>query len=451
MEGGKPCINIVLLGHVDSGKSFTCGQLMYLCGEVDKRAVERYERNQTLWQYRESPFQSWALDQLHHRDERERGITINSKFKKIETPRFSCTLVDAPGHRNFIKETIVAISHADAAILIVSASQGEFETGIGREGQTREHLLLAFTLGIRQLIVAVNKMDHESVASSQARYNEIVDQSTKLIRKTGFKADSFSFLPMSSLTRDNMVEPPRRLGVQWWEGRTLLQSIDHLNPPVRPIDLPLRIPLLGVFEIRGIGTVPVGRIATGTLRRGMDVVFAPSGITTRIVSIESHRRPLEEAVAGDSVGMFVPRVNFRDLRRGMVVGDASNHPPSGTASFIAQIIVVNHPTEIRRGYTPVAHCHTTRFPCRFERFISKLDRRTGMLLEEDPQSIRSGDCVTVEMIPLRPVCVEPFSEFPLLGRFVILDSRTTVAAGIVKSVVHKSSEPKITKAAIKRP
>ncbi|KAG7824882.1 hypothetical protein KL920_005430, partial [Ogataea angusta] len=337
---------------------------------------------------------------------------------------------------------ITGTSQADCAILIIAGGTGEFEAGISKDGQTREHALLAFTLGVRQLIVAVNKMD--SVQWSEARFEEIVKETSNFIKKVGYNPKTVPFVPISGWNGDNMIEPSSNC--PWYKGwqketksgvvkgKTLLEAIDAIEPPARPSDKPLRLPLQDVYKIGGIGTVPVGRVETGVIKAGMVVTFAPAGVTTEVKSVEMHHEQLAEGLPGDNVGFNVKNVSVKEIRRGNVCGDSKNDPPQGCASFNAQVIILNHPGQISAGYSPVLDCHTAHIACRFDQLLEKIDRRTGKKMEENPKFVKSGDAAIVKMIPSKPMCVETFTEYPPLGRFAVRDMRQTVAVGVIKSV-----------------
>jgi elongation factor 1-alpha len=379
---------------------------------------------------------AWVLDKL--KAERERGITIDIALWKFETPKYYITIIDAPGHRDFIKNMITGTSQADCAVLVIASGTGEFEAGISANGQTREHALLAFTLGVKQLIVACNKMDSTEPPFSEARYNEIKGEVSNYIKKIGYNPDIVPFVPISGWHGDNMLERSTNMG--WWKGPTLLEALDNLEAPKRPVDKPLRIPLQDVYKIGGIGTVPVGRVETGCLKPNAVVTFAPAMVTTEVKSIEMHHVQLPEAIPGDNVGFNVKNVSVKDIRRGMVCGDSKNDPPVETASFNAQVIVLNHPGQINAGYTPVLDCHTAHIACKFSELLSKVDRRTGKETEKDPKSIKSGDAAIVKLIPTKPLTVETFSDYPPLGRFAVRDMRQTVAVGVIKEVTKKEEK-----------
>merc|ERR1719369_1038271 len=349
---------------------------------------------------------AWVLDKL--KAERERGITIDIALWKFETSKYYVTIIDAPGHRDFIKNMITGTSQADCAVLIVAGGVGEFEAGISKNGQTREHALLAFTLGVKQLIVGVNKMDSTEPPYSQKRFEEITKEVSTYFKKIGYNPATVAFVPISGWHGDNMLESSEKM--TWFKGwkverkegnasgTTLLEALDAILPPSRPTEKPLRLPLQDVYKIGGIGTVP-----------------------------------------GDNVGFNVKNVSVKELRRGYVASDSKNKPAKATENFTAQVIVLNHPGQIQNGYTPVLDCHTAHIACKFTEIKEKCDRRSGKKVEDNPKSIKSGDAAIVVLTPSKPMCVEPFSDFPPLGRFAVRDMRQTVAVGVIKATTPKAA------------
>ncbi|KAL3780777.1 LOW QUALITY PROTEIN: hypothetical protein HJC23_006715 [Cyclotella cryptica] len=420
-------ISIVVIGHANSGKSTTTGHLIFKCGGIDKQTLE-YATWEATKQGKPSLKFAWVLDNL--KAEREKGMTIDISLWRFESPNFDFTVIDAPGHRDFIKNMITGTTQADAALLVVDGSHGGFEAGMAREGQTREHSLLAFTLGVKQIVVAVNKMD--DVNYSEKRYQEIKAIVSNHLKKVGFKISKVSFVPVSGWEGDNIVQNSENMA--WYKGPTLIAALDNLNAPARPTDKPLRIPIQDVYKIGGIGTVPVGRVEAGVMRPGITAQFAPSGIKAEVKSVEVHHECVPEVGAGNNVGFNVKNVSVKDVRRGDVASNANDDPAFGVSSFEAQIIVMNHPGKISKGYCPVIDCHTAHVACKFLDIKNRMDRRTGKIIESNPVSIQNGDAAIVTMEPTKPLCVEAFSDFPALGRFVIRDMRQTVAVGIIKNM-----------------
>jgi len=440
----KDKINLVVIGHVDSGKSTSTGHLIYKCGGIDERTIAKFEKEAA--ESGKSTFKyAWVLDKL--KAERERGITIDIALWKFQSAKRIFTIIDAPGHRDFIKNMITGTSQADAAVLMIASDAGGFEAGFSKEGQTREHALLAQTMGVKQMVVAVNKMDDSSVKYAQSRYDEIKGELTAYLKKVGYNVANIPFIPISGWVGDNMLEPSDNM--KWYSGPTLIDALDALRPPKRPSEKPLRLPLQDVYKIGGIGTVPVGRVETGTLKAGMVVTFGPMNVTTEVKSVEMHHEQVPEALPGDNVGFNVKNLSVKEIKRGYVASDSKREPCSDTEMFVAQVIVFNHPGEIRNGYTPVLDCHTCHIACKFEKIRNKVDKRTGATLEDEPQFIKSQDAAMVELKPTKPMVVETFSTFAPLGRFAVRDMRQTVAVGVIKEITKKEQTGKTTKAAQK--
>lgn len=299
----------------------------------------------------------------------------------------------------------------------------------------------------------------DSVKWDEKRFEEIVKETSNFIKKVGYNPKTVPFVPISGWNGDNMIEASTNCPwYKGWEketkagvvkGKTLLDAIDAIEPPTRPTDKPLRLPLQDVYKIGGIGTVPVGRVETGVIKPGMVVTFAPSGVTTEVKSVEMHHEQLAEGIPGDNVGFNVKNVSVKEIRRGNVAGDSKNDPPQGAESFNAQVIVLNHPGQISAGYSPVLDCHTAHIACKFSELLEKIDRRSGKSLEASPKFVKSGDAAIVKMVPSKPLCVEAFTDYPPLGRFAVRDMRQTVAVGVIKSVEKSSVAGKVTKAAQK--
>ncbi|MEM0504220.1 MAG: translation elongation factor EF-1 subunit alpha [Sulfolobales archaeon] len=421
----KPHLNLVIIGHVDHGKSTLTGHLLLKLGFIDEKTRKEVEE-QAKKAGKESEKYAWFLDRL--KEERERGLTISLSFMKFETPKYYWTIIDAPGHRDFVKNMITGASQADTAILVVSAKKGEFEAGMSPEGQTREHIILAKTMGLDQIIVAVNKMDITEPPWSEARYKEVVSVLTKFMKGLGYKVDAIPFVPVSGWLGDNLIE--KSANMPWYKGPTLVEALDTVKEPAKPVDKPLRLPIQEVYSISGVGTVPVGRVETGRLRVGDKVVFMPPGKVGDVRSIEMHHERLDEALPGDNIGFNVRGVSKEDIKRGDVVGHTTN-PPTVVDEFTARIFVVWHPTAISVGYTPVIHAHTASVAARITEIIGKLDPRTGQIVEKNPQLIKVGDSALVRFKPIKPMVVEKFSDFPQLGRFAMRDMGKTVGIGVV--------------------
>jgi len=428
----KPHLNLVVVGHVDNGKSTTMGHFLFNLGVVDPREVEEYAKESEKLGVGETFKYAWVLDRL--KEERERGVTIDLAFQKFETKKYFFTLIDAPGHRDFVKNMITGASQADAAILVVSAKEGETETALAEGGQAREHAFLLKTLGVNQLIVLINKMDATQPPYSKERFEQVKKQVQDLLRLVGYKVDTLPIIPVSGWNGDNLTEKSDKMS--WYNGPTLLEALDNLQVPPKPVDKPLRIPIQDVYSITGVGTVPVGRVVTGVLKVADQVVVMPPGLKGEVKSIETHHTQIEKAEPGDNIGFNVRGIAKQDVRRGMVVGHP-DAPPTVAKEFIAQIFVVYHPTAIAAGYTPVLHAHTVQQATTIVEIIQKIDPRTGQVVEDHPKSIKTGDAALVKLKPLQPICLEVYKDFPEMGRFALRDSGRTVAAGIVKEITQK--------------
>jgi len=416
----KEHLNLVFIGHVDHGKSTSVGRILYDTGALSEQDLKRLKEEADKMGKATFEF-AFAMDQL--KEERERGVTIDVAHKEFQTPKYYFTIIDAPGHRDFVKNMITGASQADAATLVVSCKEGI-------QPQTKEHAFLAKVLGIQQMIVGINKMD--SVGYDRVKFEDLKNQITTLLKTIGYKIESVQFIPYSAYEGENVAKKPTKM--DWYKGPTLVEAFDKFTVPAKPLDKPLRLPIQDVFTITGHGTVPVGRVETGVMRPGDNIVFMPSGAKGEVKSIEMHHQPLTEAKPGDNVGFNVKGVDKKDLKRGEVAGPASN-PPTVATEFTANIVVLEHPTAILKGYTPVFHIHTSQMACTITEILEKKDPKTGQTLQKNPDFVKTGDVAVVKVKPLRPLVVEKFNEFPQLGRFAIRDMGQTVAAGVVLEVV----------------
>ena len=353
--------------------------------------------------------------------------------------------------------------------MIVAAGTGEFEAGYAKNGQTREHLLLAYTLGVKEVIIAINKMDTTTPPYAEPRYKEIKAEVSNYLKKIGYKVAKIPFMPISGFHGDNMVhwdpesaEPKPANNMPWFTGetigddkkksrplKTLTDCLDNVAEPSRPTGKPLRLPLQDVYKIGGIGTVPVGRVETGIIKPAMVVTFGPIGLSTEVKSVEMHHESMPEAVPGDNVGFNIKNVAVKEIKRGFVASDSKNDPCKETDTFEAQVIIMNHPGKIQAGYTPVLDCHTAHIACKFTELKCKMDKRSGKVMEENPKEIKNGDASMCILKPTKPMVVETFKEYPPLGRFAVRDMKQTVAVGVVKSVTKGDGDGKATKSAVK--
>jgi len=429
-ESKKPHMNLVVTGHVDNGKSTCVGHLMVDMGVIDQRTIEAFAKESEATGKGDTFKYAWVLDSI--KDERDRGITIDLAFQKFETSKFFYTLIDAPGHRDFIKNMITGASEADASVLVISVKPGETEAATEPGGQAREHAFLARTLGVSQMIVALNKMDDSGY--SEARYKEVKEIAEKMLKLVGYNTSKVQFIPVSGWKGDNLIKKSENM--PWYKGPTLLEALDMFEAPEKPIGKPLRIPVQDVYSITGVGTVPVGRVETGIVKTNDKVVVMPSGVNGEVKSIETHHTQMDSAEAGDNIGFNLRGVDKKSIKRGDMIGAASS-PPTVVKEFEAQIIVIHHPTAMAPGYTPVLHAHTAQVAATLSEFVAKIDSKTGGVVEEKPKFLKTGDAAVVRIKPVRPLAIETFKEFPEIGRFALRDMGTTIAAGVVKAIIEK--------------
>lgn len=415
----KPHLNLAVIGHIDHGKSTLVGRLLFETGAVPPHIIEKY-REEAKAKGKESFVFAWVMDSL--KEERDRGITIDVAHQRFDTAKYYFTIVDCPGHRDFVKNMITGASQADAAILVCAAKEGV-------QSQTKEHVFLARTLGITQLIIAINKIDE--VNYDKARFDAVKTEVSTLLKMVGYKPDEMSFIPTSAFKGDNLAKPSEN--TKWYTGPTLLASLDMLKMPEKPTTLPLRIPVQDAYTISGIGTVPVGRVETGVMKPGDKIIFMPAKAVGEVKSIEMHHQEIKEAVPGDNIGWNVRGVEKKDIRRGDVCGHVSK-PPTVAEEFTAQIVVLQHPSAITIGYTPVLHCHTAQVAGTITAILKKLDPKTGQTAAENPDFIKAGDAAIVTIKPAKPLCIEKVKDIPQLGRFAIRDMGMTIAAGMVQDI-----------------
>jgi len=415
----KPHQNLAIIGHVDHGKSTLVGRLLFETGSVPEHVIEQHreeaeEKGKGGFEF------AYVMDNLA--EERERGVTIDIAHQEFDTDEYYFTIVDCPGHRDFVKNMITGASQADNAVLVVAADDGVAP-------QTREHVFLARTLGINELIIGVNKMD--LVDYGQDAYNDVKEEVTKLLKQVRFNTDDAEFIPISAFEGDNIAEESEH--TDWYDGDILLEALNNLPEVEPPTDAPLRLPIQDVYTISGIGTVPVGRIETGTLEAGNNVSFQPSDVGGEVKTVEMHHEEVPSAGPGDNVGFNVRGIGKDDIRRGDVCGPADD-PPKVAETFQAQLVVMQHPSVITAGYTPVFHAHTAQVACTIESIDQKLDPSTGEVAEEDPDFIKSGDAAIVTVRPQKPLSIEPSGDIPELGSFAVRDMGQTIAAGKVLDV-----------------
>jgi elongation factor 1-alpha len=419
MAKEKPNMNVVFVGHVDAGKSTTVGQMMFSSGAVSEQEMKKLREEAE--KHGKAGFEfAYVMDKI--KEERERGVTIDLAYKKIMTQKYQITIIDAPGHRDFVKNMITGASQADAAFLVIAAT-----TGI--EPQTTEHLWLLRTMGVQNLAVVINKMD--AVNYDEARFNKVKEDVSELVKKVGYKLDKVAFIAASGLKGDNSVK--KSPNMPWYNGPTIIEQLDLFPQPELPTGLPMRMPVQDVYEITGIGTVPVGKVETGIMKVGQKVIVLPGrtgkGVAGEIKTIEMHHEAMNEALAGDNVGINVRGVGKKDIARGDVICDAAKPIPI-VEEFVGIITVINHPTVLAKGYTPVFHVHTAQVPCQFVELIAKINPATGEVIQANPDFLKNGDFARVRIKPVGNLCLETQKENAFMSRFAVRDAGSTVAAGM---------------------
>ncbi len=426
MAKTKPNMNVVFVGHVDAGKSTTVGRLMFDTGAVSEQEMAKLR--QEAEKFGKAGFEfAYVMDKI--KEERERGVTIDLSYKKIITQKYELTIIDAPGHKDFVKNMITGASQADSAFLVIAAPAGV-------QPQTTEHLWLLRTMGVKNLAIAINKMD--ALEYSEDKFNKVKEEVGKLLKGVGISPEKTAFIPCSGLKGDNISKKSDNM--PWYKGPTISEQCDLFPAPELPTNLPMRMPVQDVYEITGIGTVPVGKIETGIMKVGQKVKILPgrtgTGIDGEVKTIEMHHEAMPEALAGDNVGISIRGVGKKDLARGDVICDASAPVPI-VEEFIATITVINHPTVLAKGYTPVFHIHTAQVPCQFTELIAKINPATGEVIQQNPDFLKNGDSARVRIKPIGHLCLETQKENPWMSRFAVRDAGATVAAGMCTEITKK--------------
>ncbi|MEK6954604.1 MAG: translation elongation factor EF-1 subunit alpha [Candidatus Micrarchaeota archaeon] len=429
----KPHLNIIFTGHVDHGKSTLVGRVLYDTGALSENDLRKLKEEAA--KYGKATFEfAFAMDQL--KEERERGVTIDIAHRDFHTQKYYFTIIDAPGHKDFVKNMITGASQADAAVLVCSAKEGV-------QAQTIEHAFLLKVLGVSQFIIAINKMD--AVNYDHVKFEDTKAALIAKIKPMGYKIDQIPVIPVSAYMGDNVGQreggpdpASKKINMPWYSGPTFKEALDMLLEPKKATDKPLRLPIQEVMTITGQGTVPVGRVESGILKPGQTVIIMPENVTAEVKTIEMHHQSLTQAIPGDNIGFALKGVEKKAVRRGSVVGDPK-FPPTVAEEFTAQIVVLNHPTAIGKNYTPVFHLHTSQVACTITEILEKKDPKTVQTAQKNPDFIKTGDVAIVRIKPSKPTVVEKYSEFPALGRFAIRDMGQTVAAGIVLEVVPRKN------------
>tara|TARA_Y100000310_G_scaffold294847_1_gene325656 strand:- start:8270 stop:9553 length:1284 start_codon:yes stop_codon:yes gene_type:complete len=424
MAKEKPNMNVVFVGHVDAGKSTIVGRTMFDGGAVSEQEMKKLKEEAV--KHGKAGFEfAYVMDNI--KEERERGVTIDLSYKKLLSQKFEVTIIDAPGHRDFVKNMITGASQADSAFLVISATSGV-------QPQTTEHLWLLRTMGVKNIAVAINKMD--AVEYKEETYNKVKEEVSKLLQGVGINPETTAFVACSGLQGDNIVNKSDKMA--WYKGPTIMEQFDVFPAPELPSNLAMRMPVQDVYEITGIGTVPVGKIETGIMKSGMKVKVLPGrtgeGIEGEVKTIEAHHEILPEAIAGDNVGINIRGVGKKDIARGDVVCDAAKPVPI-VEEFIATITVINHPSVLAKGYTPVFHIHTAQVPCQVTELIAQIDPANGDVIKENPDFLKNGYSAKVRIRPQGNLALETQKDNPFMARFAIRDAGKTVAAGMCTEIV----------------
>jgi elongation factor 1-alpha len=426
MAKTKPTMNVVFVGHVDAGKSTCVGRLMFDGGSVTEQEMAKLRAEAEKYGKQGFEF-AYVMDNI--KEERERGVTIDLSYRKLITQKFEITIIDAPGHRDFVKNMITGASQADAAFLVIAAPAGV-------QPQTTEHLWLLRTMGVKNLAILVNKMD--AVEYKEDKFKQVKEDVSKLLKQVGINPDNTPFIAVSGLVGENIIRKSEKMA--WYKGPTLLEQMDIFPAPELPTNLPMRMPVQDVYEITGIGTVPVGKVETGIMKVGQKIVVLPgrtgTGIPGEVKTIEAHHESLPEAPAGMNVGVNLRGIGKKDIARGDVICDAGAPIPI-VEEFIAQIAVINHPTVLAKGYTPVFHIHTAQVPCQFTELIEQIDPKSGQVIKQNPDFLKNGDVAKVRIRPQGNLCLETAKDNPYMGRFAVRDAGATVAAGMCLEIVKK--------------
>jgi peptide chain release factor subunit 3 len=425
-------VNIVFIGHVDAGKSTLSGHIMYLTGMLDDRTLAKYEqeaksKNRESWKF------AWAMDVTDQ--ERAKGKTEECGRAYFETEKKRFVIIDAPGHKSFVPHMIGGAAQADVAVMVISARKGEFETGFEKGGQTREHALLAKTAGVRRLIVVINKMDDPTVEWSSERYQECVDKFTPYLRQVGFNVKEVKFMPVSGLGGHNLRDRLAPGIFDYYQGPSLLECLDEMRAPKRMLDMPLRMPLVGGYK--EMGFIVVGKIEAGTANVNGQYILLPSRTKVRVeqIAVESEDG-LTVAETGDNVRMMIKGISDeKELQTGLVLSDIER-PVKVTKQFICKVSIMESKNIICAGYTCIMHIHTLTVECRFGDLLAIENKKDKKIVQKKPQFVRASEkqFVIVRMEVDFPICIEEFSDFAQLGRFMLRDEGKTIGIGMVTKI-----------------
>ncbi|KAL8596940.1 hypothetical protein ACOMHN_027886 [Nucella lapillus] len=435
---GRELLNLVVIGHVDAGKSTVMGHVLFQLGCVQKRTMHKYEQ-ESRKMGKSSFAYAWVLDETD--EERSRGVTMDVAQTRFVTDSKLVTLLDAPGHKDFIPNMITGAAQADVAILVVNATRGEFETGFDLGGQTREHALLARSLGVSQIIVAVNKMD--TVSWDQGRYEEIVAKLQQFLKQVGFKDRDLSYIPCSGLNGENLTKPPTAPELcKWYSGPSLLAQINQFRSPERPMDKPLRVSISDVFKSPG-GLAVSGKVNAGYLQAGDRVLVMPSGDMAAVKNIVVDDMAPKIAFAGDQVTFSLTNIDMTSVSPGFLLCDPK-HPTRSAVRIRAKIVVFSPDQPITIGMPIVFHYQSVNEPAVFKRLVATLNKSTGEVIKNRPKCLTKNGSAIVEIEFEHSVCVELYSEYRDLGRFMLRTGGHTIAAGLIEEMFTHEDESLLT-------
>ncbi|TYZ58094.1 hypothetical protein PybrP1_006686 [[Pythium] brassicae (nom. inval.)] len=427
-EDPREHLNVVLIGHVDAGKSTLSGNILYLMDMVDKRTIERFEKEAKA-RNRDSWFLAFIMDTGE--EERAKGKTVEVGRAHFETPNRRFTILDAPGHKNYVPNMIQGASQADVGILVISARKGEFETGFERGGQTREHAMLAKTLGINKLIVVINKMDE--CGWGRARFDECADKLRPYLRTCGFAVKrDVVFIPVSGLHGDNIKTKVAAAKAPWYDGDSLINFMDTMHVTDRNPDGPLRVPILDRYQERG--TIALGKVESGVLRTGAKVLLMPTNATAIVQQVFINEQPVRTAKPGENVTMRLS-CGLEDVVKGFVLCSNKVEPaPRAIHTFAAQIALVDtleHRPLLTAGYKCILHCHTIAQECTVTKLLRPIDPKTGKPVRKPVTFIKQGQSVICRIEVEQSITIETFETMPQLGRLTLRDEGKTIAIGKV--------------------
>ncbi|XP_056630715.1 protein HBS1 [Diorhabda sublineata] len=426
----KEQLYMVVIGHVDAGKSTLMGRLLCELGQVNQKVMHKYEQESRKLG-KQSFMYAWVLDETG--EERNRGITMDVGRFQFETKTKAVTLLDAPGHKDFIPNMISGAGQADVAVLVVDATRGEFESGFDHGGQTREHALLVRSLGVSQLAVAINKLD--TVSWSKDRFDEIVKKLKAFLKQAGFKESDVTFVPCSGLTGQNLVnEPTEEELLQWYSGPCLLDVIDKFRAPDRPISKPFRLSINDIFKGTGTSFCVSGRIETGTLSIGDKVLICPNREVALVKSLSIEEVSKTVVFAGDQVTVTLSGIEMQNVSVGNILCDPLN-PVQVASKFQARIVVFNVTVPITKGFSVVLHHQSLVEPVVVSKLISQLNKNTGELLKKHPRFLGNNTSALIEIQVSRPIALELYSECKELGRIMLRVGGVTIAAGLITQII----------------